>query len=123
LGLKDNDVIPFVNGRPVFAKYAKEIHNVKGLNGDHSHDMPLIHDQIARQKGWLKPNGSPDRDRVTDWLKDKEWIPHHAEGSRVEVLEARLHGCTAWGYNDVRHTGSASDTGSCAAIAMARIPS
>jgi hypothetical protein len=105
--VKPGEVIPFRYGEPDFSKWSRGNYRVKGMTGKHEDDMPLIREHIARQFGWYNKRGEPDANRVQDWLNEENLIPHHAGGTKVQLIPAPLHGCPAWDYQGVRHTGGA----------------
>jgi RHS repeat-associated protein len=96
LGLKDGDTIPFVKGSPDFEPYSVGNLDVPGMTGEHRTDMPLIHQAVADEKN-LK-NQTAGR----NWLSEEGLTPHHAGGSKVQLVPTKLH-------DGVRHTGGASD--------------
>jgi hypothetical protein len=93
-----------INLRPYARPYTDKHGNtrielrVKDMNGDHQHDMGLIHAHLAKQKGWFH-NGEPNRTRAEQWLSENQLTPHHHEGEVVLLVDRATH--------DIRHTGSA----------------
>lgn len=93
LGLEAGDQIPFVDGSPDFSKWAKGVHDVPGLDGTDA-DFAKIYAQIANEKGFSNPTAA------RNWLSQQGLTPHHAGGTRVELVPRALH-------DGVRHTGGA----------------
>jgi hypothetical protein len=94
LGIPPGTSIPFRNGYPDFSQWSRGNYNIPGLNGDHSHDLPLIWEAVARQQGL--PNQTAGR----RWLRDQNLTPHHAGGNAVQLIPSSLH-------TGVQHTGGA----------------
>jgi|GEM_PF-5797929 len=67
---------------------------VQGMNGQHGHDMPVIHRHIAKRKGMK------NQTEAKDWLSQNQLTPHHHEGSVVIIVPTKLH-------DGVRHMGGA----------------
>jgi hypothetical protein len=63
--------------------------------------MPAIWREIARRKGWLKPDGTPNANRGREWLGEQALTPHHAGGNTIELVPSKL--------NDLAHIGGAAD--------------
>ena len=101
LGMKQGESVPFIKGRPDFSKWTKESFEVPGMTGEHETDMPLIHKEIARQKGWTY-RGQPNAAAAERWLQQEGLTPHHNQGTNVQVVPKDLHG-------NVPHIGSAAD--------------
>lgn len=72
------------------------------MTGYHDHDMPLIRRHIARRKGWLKSDGTPNEARVKKWLARRRLTPHHHKGDVVLFVDTDTH--------RLHHTGSALET-------------
>ena len=100
LGLASGDKIPFRQGYADFSQWATESFEVAGMTGIHTDDMKLIHQKLARDRGWLKANGEPNANQAKKWLSEQGLTPHHVGGDGVELVPTRLHG-------NVRHTGGA----------------
>ncbi|MFN5530898.1 MAG: polymorphic toxin-type HINT domain-containing protein [Planctomycetaceae bacterium] len=103
LGLKPGDVIPFREGRPDFSQWSKgDFTSKKALTGDHLMDEPKMVEALAEAKGWTCA-------ATRKWLRENEFVLHHAGGDTFQLLDGKLHGATAWGSNGVRHMGGAFD--------------
>jgi hypothetical protein len=110
LGLKPGEVVPFTNGRPDFSKWTFDLDGKlapntlftakETLTGVHPVDQPKMVKALAAQKGWTVT-------KTEEWLTANEYVLHHAGGNTFQLLDGRLHGATAWGYNGIRHMGGA----------------
>ena len=49
-------------------------------------DMPMIHRELALQKGWLKPDGTANAGKAQAWLREQSLTPHHTGGSSVQLV-------------------------------------
>jgi RHS repeat-associated protein len=97
LGVPPGTRIPFRNGYPDFSQWQRgNPLNVHGLNGNHAHDMPLIHQEVARLQGL------PTQTAGEAWLRQQGLTPHHAGGNTVQLIPRDLHG-------GVRHMGGARE--------------
>jgi hypothetical protein len=97
LGVPPGTKIPFRNGYPDFSQWQRgNPLNVHGLNGNHAHDMPLIHQEVARLQGL------PTQTAGEAWLRQQGLTPHHAGGNTVQLIPRDLHG-------GVRHMGGARE--------------
>jgi hypothetical protein len=102
LGLANGTTIGFKRARVDFSQFSQGNFRVKGMTGDHDVDMSLIHEHIARRKGWLKADGSGNAAKARKWLSENNLTPHHAGGSSVQLIDSDLH-------DTIRHTGGAFD--------------
>lgn len=101
-GLRTGESIPFVRGTPNLANWSVRNFNVRGMNGEHSHDMPLIHRHMARQFNESNFNGRNNwtQTGVKNWLSEQQLTPHHYRGTRVQIVP--------WNVHSIPHTGSAA---------------
>jgi hypothetical protein len=89
--------VQFINGRPDFKPYSKgKIKFKPGQLDGSKNDFKLVHDYIARKKGFSS------RARAEKYLKDKGLTPHHHDNTTIHLIPTKLHG-------KVPHIGSASD--------------
>jgi hypothetical protein len=101
LGLKPGEVIPFREGIPDLSKWSKgNFTSEQKLTGVHGTDQTKMIRQLAESKGWSVA-------QTEAWLTTNEYVLHHAGGQLFQLIDARLHGATAWGYNGLRHMGAA----------------
>jgi len=98
-GLDVEGGIRFSEGIPDFTPHSKGHFDVPGMTGDHSVDMPLIHEKIARDRGFLY-RGKPNRSAAQRWLKEQDLVPHHTGGKRIDLVPKPIH--------DIHHTGGAA---------------
>jgi len=103
LGLGAGDHIPFIQGVPDFGAWSSRSFRVRGLNGNHSHDMPAIRRHMAgvfnRERVAGRTNWTGES--VKTWLSENSLTPHHYRGSQVQLVPRTLH-------SGVRHHGSAA---------------
>lgn len=106
LGLDVGDVITFKEGYPDFSPWKKGEYRVPNMDGTDG-DFSKIHEVIAREKGFIKPNGEPNKFRARKWLADNQLSPHHAGGDVIELIPYQLHGCKPKGIAGITHHGGA----------------
>ncbi len=102
LGLPEGTTVPFKNGRPDFSNFSYGDFAVKGLNGNHKVNMPLIRQQIADEFGFSKADGLPNENAARRWLRANNLTPDHGGGTLVQLIDGNLHKL-------IRHTGGAFD--------------
>ncbi|QXV63634.1 hypothetical protein INP83_10945 [Mucilaginibacter sp. 21P] len=86
--------IPFVNGRPVFDKWAVATFDVPGLDGTKA-DFGKIYQKMTEL-------GFKNKTQAELWLKSNKLTPHHDFGNRIQIVPSDLN-------NKVPHAGGASD--------------
>lgn len=102
LGLAQGTSVNFKKGRVDFSPFSQRNLRVKNLTGDHSVDIPLIHEHLAQRLKLLKSDGSPNAAAAERYLSQRNLSPHHAGGSLVQLIDTQLH-------RTIRHTGGAYD--------------
>jgi len=93
-GITGGEGIPFVNGKPNFAKWSVATFSVEGLTGSAA-DFALIYKKMATDLGFKSPTAAKN------WLKDNNLTPHHDTGNSVQIIPTTL--------NNIPHSGGASD--------------
>jgi filamentous hemagglutinin len=94
--------VPFKDGYPDFSKWkVAEVHIPK-VTGNNNADSKVADELFAQQKGWLKPNGQPNRMAAEEYRAAYDLTWHHVENSnRLELVPRILN-------QKVPHSGSAS---------------
>jgi filamentous hemagglutinin len=94
--------VPFKDGYPDFSKWKVAEVEIPRVTGEYRADFKAADEIFARQRGWLKPNGEPNRAAAESYRTDNGLTWHHVQNSnRLELVPAKLN-------NKVPHTGSAS---------------
>lgn len=91
--------VPFREGVVDFSRWVQRVLDVPGLIGEHRHDMPLIREAIANALDLAPGESRTARaEAALDYLRDAPdgyggtgLAPHHAGGTRVELVPLDLH--------------------------------
>jgi hypothetical protein len=94
--------VPFKNGYPDFSKWKVAEVEIPRVTGEYRADFKAADEFFAQQKGWLKPNGQPNRIAAEDYRAAHGLTWHHVENSnKLELVPKALN-------RHVPHSGSAS---------------
>ena len=94
--------VPFKNGYPVFDEWSLGEVKLPNMTGKNKLDFKEADLLFAEQKGWFKPDGTPDLKRIENFRSEKNlaWH-HHQDGTIMQLVPRDLNG-------KVPHTGGAS---------------
>lgn len=105
--LKTGEAIPFKNGKPDFSRHAVDEFDVMGLDGSNK-DFGRIHLALAERYGLVGKKGKPTAEAGRIHLKRLGLAPHHAGGSKVQLIPHSIHGSSGKGRRiGISHTGGA----------------
>ncbi|MBK6687701.1 MAG: hypothetical protein IPG45_24720 [Deltaproteobacteria bacterium] len=105
--LRPGEGVPFRAGQVDFGKHAVDEFHVPGLDGS-SQDRTRMALAVAERYGLSGARGRPTAAAGLEYMERLGLVPHHAGGTRVQLVPHGLHGSSA-GRIGIPHTGGAAD--------------
>lgn len=105
--LPPGEGIPFRNGRPDFSRWAVDELDVPGLDGS-ARDRGRMALAVAERYGLVGARGKPTAAVGLEYMERLGVVPHHAGGTKVQLVPHGIHGSAAERIG-VPHAGGASD--------------
>ena len=94
--------VPFNNNYPDFSRWSQKDVQIPNMTGDNGPDFSAADQIFARDKGWLKKDGTPNASESFRYRKKNNLTWHHHEdGTTMQLVPRELH-------ENIPHTGGAS---------------
>ena len=94
--------VPFNNNYPDFSKWSQKDVKIPNMTGDNGPDFRAADKILARDKGLLKKDGTPNVAAAERYRRNNKltWH-HHQDGTTMQLVPEDLHG-------NIPHTGGGS---------------